>query len=154
MRVVEVSLQELEARRAELLVQLGQVGDFRRGSVSVTFRRCGKANCACARPGHPGHGPRTMWTRRGSGGKTVGRALVPGEVDKVLAELDAWHRFHAVTDELAAVNEAICEARPVEPPGVTLAGKAQDAGSDGEKRGSRPRSGTRSRPRSRPNSTG
>jgi hypothetical protein len=145
MRVVEVSLPELEARRAELLAQLGQVGDFRRGSVSVTFRRCGKANCACARPGHPGHGPRTMWTRRGTGGKTVGRALAPGEVDKVRAELDAWHRFHALTDELAAVNEAICEARLVEPPGATLAGKALDAGSDGEKRGSSPRSRRRSR---------
>lgn len=145
MRVVEVSLQELEVRRAELLAQLGQVGDFRRGSVSVTFRRCGKANCACARPGHPGHGPRTMWTRRGSGGKTVGRALVPGEVGKVRAELDAWRRFSALTDELAAVNEAICEARPVDPPGAVLAGKAQDAGSDGEKGGSSPRSRRRSR---------
>lgn len=145
MRVVEVSLQELEARRAELLAQLGEVGDFRRGSVSVTFRRCGKANCACARAGHPGHGPRTMWTRRGSGGKTVGRALASGEVDKVRAELDAWHRFSALTDELAAVNEAICEARPVDPPGATLAGKAQDAGSDGEKGGSSSSSRRRSR---------
>jgi hypothetical protein len=145
MRVVEVSLGELEARRAELLAQLGQVGDFRRGSVSVSYRRCGKANCACARPGHPGHGPRTMWTRRGSGGKTVGRALAPGEVDKVRAELDAWRRFNALTDELAVVNEAICEARPVDPPGARLAGKAQDAGSDGEKGGSSPRSRRRSR---------
>lgn len=133
MRVVEVSLAELEARRAELLAQLGQVGDFRRGSVSVTFRRCGKANCACARPGHRGHGPRTMWTRRGSGGKTVGRSLAPGEVDKVRAELDEWRRFNALSDELAAVNEAICEARPVDPPGVSLAGKTPDADSDGEK---------------------
>jgi hypothetical protein len=149
MRVVEVSLQELEARRAELLTQLGEVGDFRRGSVSVTFRRCGKANCACARAGHRGHGPRTMWTRRGSGGKTVGRALAPGEVDKVRAELDAWHRFNALTDELAAVNEAICEARPVDPPGVKLAGKAQDAGLDGEKGGSSPGSSPGSRRRSR-----
>jgi hypothetical protein len=145
MRVVEVSLQELEARRAQLLAQLGEVGDFRRGSVSVTFRRCGRANCACARAGHPGHGPRTMWTRRGSGGKTVGRALAPGEVDKVRAELDAWRRFNALTDELAAVNEAICEARPVDPPGGQLAGKAFDAGSDGEKGGSSPRSRRRSR---------
>jgi hypothetical protein len=149
MRVVEVSLQELEARRAELLTQLGEVGDFRRGSVSVTFRRCGKANCACARPGHPGHGPRTMWTRRGAGGKTVGRALAPGEVDKVRAELDAWHRFTTLTSELAAVNEAICEARPVEPPGAKLAGKTQDAGSDGEKGGSSARSSPHSRRRSR-----
>jgi hypothetical protein len=154
MGIVEVSLQDLEARRAELLDQLGQVGDFRRGSVSVTFRRCGKANCACARPGHPGHGPRAMWTRRGSSGKTVGRALAPGEVQKVRAELDAWRRFRELTDELAAVNEAICEARPVAPPGVRLASEGPDAGSDGEKRGSPAGSGTRSRRRSAPKWTG
>lgn len=149
MRVVDVSLDELEARRAELLTQLAEVGDFRRGSVSQSFRRCGKPNCACARPGHPGHGPQTMWTRRGSGGKTRGRALAPGEVDKVRAELDAWHRFKALTDELTVVNEAICEARPVEPPGAKLHGKTADAGSDGERGGSATGSGTGSRRRSR-----
>jgi hypothetical protein len=154
MRVVDVSLDELEARRAELLGQLAAVGDFRRGSVSQSFRRCGKANCACARPGHPGHGPQTMWTRRGADGKTMGRALVPGEVDKVRAELDAWHRFKALTDELTAVNEAICEARPVDPPGAKLAGTDSDAGSDGEKGGSGSRSGARSRRRSALKSTG
>ncbi len=152
MRVVDESLPDLESRREELLAELGRVGDFRRGSVSVTFRRCGKANCACAKPGHPGHGPRTMWTRRGAGGKTVGRALKPGEVGKVRAELDAWHRFSALTDELAAVNEAICEARPVEPPGT--AATIVEAAADGQKGGSRSGSGTRSRRRSRPNSTG
>lgn len=150
MGVVQVSLAELEARRAELLAQLGQVGDFRRGSVSVTYRRCGKANCACARPGHPGHGPRTMWTRRGSGGKTVGRQLASGEVDKVRAELDAWHRFSALSDELAAVNEAICEARPARPLAEPSGDTDRDqADSDGQKGGSAARSKARSRPRSR-----
>jgi hypothetical protein len=154
MKVVDVSLEELESRRAELLTQLAAVGDFRRGSVSQSFRRCGKPNCACARPGHPGHGPRTMWTRRGAGGKTVGRALAPVEVDKVQAEVAAYHRFRELTDALAEVNEAICEARPADPPGVRLAGKTRDAGSDGEKGGSRAGPRRRSRRRSPPNSTG
>lgn len=155
MRVVDASLEELEARRAELLTQLAAVGDFRRGSVSQSFRRCGKPNCACARPGHPGHGPQTMWTRRGAGGKTAGRALAPAEVDKVRAELGAWHRFKALSDELTVVNEAICEARPVggtAPPDV--GGKDAQAAPDGQKGGSRPGSGRRSSPRSKPNSTG
>lgn len=53
------SLEELEAQRRELFGQLAKVGDFRRGSVSQSCRRCGKSNFACARtPGHPGHGPR------------------------------------------------------------------------------------------------
>jgi hypothetical protein len=58
----EPSLPELEAERDRLYAQLSEVGDFRRGSVSENWRRCGKPNCACARPVHPGHGPRFLWT--------------------------------------------------------------------------------------------
>ena len=89
MSTVNPSLPELEARRAELYARLGELGDFRRGSVSENYRRCGKANCACAAPEHRGHGPRWLWTRTLPGGRTVGRQLSPGEVDKVRRELSA-----------------------------------------------------------------
>jgi hypothetical protein len=39
--MTESSLEELDAQRREL---------FGRGSVSQSYRRCGKANCACAGP--------------------------------------------------------------------------------------------------------
>src|SRR5664279_6350840 len=134
MTVVDASLPELEAQRAELYARLAELGDVRRGSVSESYRRCGKPNCACARPGHRGHGPRTMWTRRGSGGKTVGRQLAAGEVDKVRREVDAYHAFAQLAEKILAVNEAICEARPAEP--VPGAGSVEpDAGTDGEKGG-------------------
>jgi Family of unknown function (DUF6788) len=154
MGVVNRSLPELESERAALLARLGELGDFRRGSVTENWRRCGKANCACAAEDHPGHGPRWLWQRTLPGGRKVARQLSPGEVDKVRAELEAYHAFAQLSDQLVTVNEAICEARPVEPPGTKLAGKDQDADSDGEKGGSRAGSGTRSRRRSRPSSTG
>ena len=133
MSVVDPSLSELEAQRDRLFEQLLAVGDFRAGSVSENYRRCGKGNCACAQPGHPGHGPRLLWTRHDAGGKTVGRQLSAGEVDKVRREVEAYHRFTQISVQLALVNEAICEARPVEPPGVRLASQNPDAASDGEK---------------------
>jgi hypothetical protein len=154
MSVVSASLPELEAQRAELVARLAELGDFRRGSVSENYRRCGKANCACAQPEHPGHGPRWLWTRTLPGGKSVGRQLAPGEVDTVRAELEAYHAFARLTDKIVAVNEAICEARAAQPPGGQLAGKARDAATDGEKKGSRSGPATRSRPRSKPSSTG
>jgi hypothetical protein len=43
-------LAALEARRAELYVQLSEVSDFRRGSLNAVYRKCGKPNCACAAP--------------------------------------------------------------------------------------------------------
>jgi hypothetical protein len=105
------SPEELQAQRAELYAALAEVGDFRRGSVSENFRRCGKSNCACAGPGHPGHGPRYLWTRT-VGGKSRGRQLAAGEVGKVRRELDRYAQFVTLTDRLVEVNERICEARP------------------------------------------
>ena len=111
--MAEPSLAELEAERDRLYARLAAVGDFRRGSVSENWRRCGKPNCACAAPAHRGHGPRFLWTRSARGRKTVGRQLAAGEVDKVRRELARHGEFAAISEQIAEVNEKICEARPV-----------------------------------------
>ncbi|MDN5756984.1 MAG: hypothetical protein L0H59_00365 [Tomitella sp.] len=108
----DLSLPDLEARRTQLYDELAATGDFRRGSVSENYRRCGKPNCACAREGHPGHGPRYLWTRTVAGRGTKGRQLARGEIAKVRAELDTYQRFAALSEQIAVVNEQICEARP------------------------------------------
>ena len=107
-------LDELERRRAQLYEQLAGTGDFRPGSVNQTWRRCGKPNCACAQPGHPGHGPRYLWTRS-AGGRTRSRQLAAAELDKVRREIADYKQFVAVTEQIVEVNEAICEARPAPP---------------------------------------
>jgi Family of unknown function (DUF6788) len=58
----------LERRRAELFTLISQAGDFRRGSLNAVWRKCGKPNCACAQPGHRGHGPQWNLTRPGRSG--------------------------------------------------------------------------------------
>lgn len=111
--MTEPSLAELEAERDRLYAQLAAVGDFRRGSVSENWRKCGKPNCACAAPGHRGHGPRFLWTRSAGARKTVGRQLAAAEVGKVRAEVARHREFTAISEQIARVNEKICEARPV-----------------------------------------
>ena len=64
--MTEPSLPELEAERDRLYARLSTVGDFRRGSVSENYRRCGKPNCACAAADHPGHSG-MRWTVAGAG---------------------------------------------------------------------------------------
>ncbi|MCK4761408.1 MAG: hypothetical protein KAW12_04350 [Candidatus Aminicenantes bacterium] len=54
-------LKTLEAKRNSLYKKLMNPGDFRRGTISINYRRCGKKNCACAKPDHPGHGPQYLW---------------------------------------------------------------------------------------------
>src|SRR6516162_11806173 len=140
-----LSLAELEAERDRLYAQLTEVGDFRRGSVSENYRRCGKPNCACAQPGHPGHGPRYLWTRS-AGGRTRSRQLAAAELDKVRREIANYKQFIAVTEQIVEVNEAICEARPDVPP-AAAGGDGSLSPPGGEKGGSRPRSRRRRPPR-------
>ena len=79
---MEPSLQALELRRRQLHRQMENLGDFRRGTISVNYRKCGKSNCACARKGHPGHGPQYLWNASVSG-KTQAQNLPLAGVYKI-----------------------------------------------------------------------
>jgi hypothetical protein len=131
----------LERRRAELFGLIAQVGDFRRGALNAVWRKCGKPNCACAQPGHRGHGPQYNLTRR-VGGKTVSTHLKPGpELDKAEREVAEHRRFQDLVEEVTEVSEALCAVRPVT--GAAPAPPAPGA----EKRGSARTSGRSSPPR-------
>ncbi len=143
---MEPSLPDMEQRRAQLFAQLAETDDFRRGSITTNYRRCGKTNCACADPSHPGHGPRHLWTRSVPGGKTKGRQLTSGaEVTKVGKEVANYKQFMAQVGEIVEISEEICESRPI-PPLADDAHRADDEGTGTEKGGSSLTSG-RSSPR-------
>lgn len=106
-------LAGLETQRTRLHGQLASVGDFRRGSLVSTYRRCGKSYCACSDPDHPGHGPISLLTKSVDG-KTVTRAVPDGPaLAKVQQEVARYKEFKAVLEQIVEVNEQICEARPV-----------------------------------------
>ena len=136
----EPSLPELEAERDLLYARLAATGDFRRGSVSENYRKCGKPNCACAQPGHPGHGPRFLWTRSQGRRKKIGRQLAVAEVEKARREIARHAEFAAAVEQISEVNERICEVRPV-------AGTDAPSVPEGEKGGSSKRSRGKNPPR-------
>jgi hypothetical protein len=142
--MTEPSLPDLEQQRAQLYERLAATGDLRPGSMNATYRRCGKPNCACARPGHHGHGPRWLWTRS-AGGRTRTRQLAAAELGKVRAELANYREFTALSEQIVQVNEAICEAKPVPP-----SAQEPPAGPGVEKGGPAPSSPRRSRRRPPP----
>jgi hypothetical protein len=110
---MEKTLASLESKRELLYRQLVEIGDFRRGTISVTYRKCGKKNCACAKDGHPGHGPLYLWNAT-IGGKSVAKNLKLGvEMDKYREETSNYKKFLSIFDELIEVNELICNLRPV-----------------------------------------
>jgi hypothetical protein len=79
--------------------------------------RCGKPRCHCAQPGDPGHGPNFRLTRKVKG-KTVAETLCsPAALRKAQREVAEFRKFQQLSAKLVAVNEAICQRRPVEEQG-------------------------------------
>ncbi len=108
------SLAGLEQQRSGILSQILELGDFRSGSISAIKGRCGKPNCHCHQPNQPGHGPNFRLTRK-IHGKTVSESFSSAaELRKAQREVEAFHRFRQLSQELLEVNEKICRARPVE----------------------------------------
>jgi hypothetical protein len=108
------SLRALEIKRASLYKQLQSLGDFRPGTISVNYRRCGKKNCACVRPGHPGHGPQYLWNTTSGGSSRAENLRLGPELEKVRRELQNYDLFLRLCRELVEINEKICRFRPVE----------------------------------------
>ena len=91
--------------------ELSQLGDFQPGSISSVTRRCGKPNCHCAQPNHPGHGPHRQLTQK-IAGKTVTQYLSSASaVRKAEKEIAEFRRFQALAQELIEVNQKICRLR-------------------------------------------
>jgi len=107
------SLTTLEQQRSDILMRILQLGDFRSGSISAIKGRCGKPTCHCHRPGQPGHGPNFRLTRKVNG-KTISESFSsPAELRKAQHEVETFHRFRQLSQELLEINEKICRARPV-----------------------------------------
>jgi hypothetical protein len=107
-------LSELEQRRAALLTQISEVGDFRPGSITATQGRCGNPNCHCHQSGKPGHGPNLRLTYK-IAGKTVTESFAtPAAERKAQQEVAAFRRYQELSRDYIEVNAQICRARPVE----------------------------------------
>ena len=108
------SLTALEQQRAEILMRILHLGDFRSGSITAIQSRCGKPNCHCHQPGQPGHGPNFRLTRKVNG-RTVSESFSSAaELRKAQREVEAFHRFRQLSQDLLEINEKICRARPVD----------------------------------------
>jgi Family of unknown function (DUF6788) len=106
-------LADLERKRDVLYGRLRSLGDFRRGSITLNYRKCGKPNCVCAQQGHPGHGPQFLWSTTIKG-KSYAKSIKPGpEMQKYEEEIARYQTFLRLCDEILQVNEQICDARPV-----------------------------------------
>lgn len=108
------SVSELEKRRAAVLTQISQLGDFRPGSITSTQGRCGNPNCHCHKPGEPGHGPNVRLTYKLAGKTLTESFATPAAQRKAQREVAEFRRYQELSRALIQVNAQICQARPVE----------------------------------------
>jgi hypothetical protein len=109
---MDATLESLEKLQESLYQQLYQLGDFRRGIISVNYRKCGKNNCACAKEGHPGHGPQFVWNTTIKGKSHAKNLHLGPELQKYRQETDNYRKFTELCNELLTVREKICDLRP------------------------------------------
>ncbi|MFH1090196.1 MAG: DUF6788 family protein [Pseudomonadota bacterium] len=100
------SEQAKTKERYRLLVEeLKGIGGFRRGSVNVFYRKCGKKGCVCNQEGHPGHGPQTTLTFKHQG-KTSARNLPSAAaVRLVKKQIENHDRFQEWCRKWVELNE-------------------------------------------------
>jgi hypothetical protein len=99
----------LRLKRDQLTAALAHVGDMRPGSLAARFRKCGKPSCHCAKKGSKGHGPSYSLTHA-IAGKTVTRVIPAGPaVERTRQQLNEYHRFRELVQQLIAVSEQICD---------------------------------------------
>ncbi len=110
---MEETLKLLEEKRKSLYKKIEELGDFRRGTISVNYRKCGKENCICTRSGHPGHGPQYLWSTTVKGKSYAKNLKFGSELQKYVEETATYRRFVELCNELVEVNEKVCDVRPV-----------------------------------------
>lgn len=116
---MEETLEVLEEKRKSLYKKIEDLGDFRRGTISVNYRKCGKKNCICVKSGHPGHGPQYLWSTTIKGKSYAKNLRFGPELQKYVDETANYRRFVELCNEVVGLNERLCDERPV----ATVEGK-------------------------------
>ena len=106
-------LKTYEIKRDGVYERLDSFGDFRGGTISVSFSKCGKKHCICHQKGHPGHGPRYLWSTTRKGKSLAQHLRLGPELDQVRRQVETGQRFQAWCQEVVEMNEQICRLRPV-----------------------------------------
>ena len=115
--------QAIQQQRQGLKEELETIGAFRRGSINVFYRQCGKPGCRCNRPGHPGHGPQTTLTSKKEGKTQALNLATARAVERAREQVENHDRFRdwlrrwqELNEEIAdrELSEALAETAPEE----------------------------------------
>lgn len=102
---------QLHARRRQLLDQIDDLDQIRRGSITEQFIESTRKDGSKVR-----RGPYTLYSFKDKGGRTVSRRLSdPAQIAHYRAQIEAFRQFQLCTAELLSVGEVLCD-RAIEEP--------------------------------------
>lgn len=106
-------IKKLRQKKAVLHKKLSQLGAFRRGTISINYRKCGKKNCVCAKPDHKGHGPQYLWSTTVKGKSYAKNLKIGPELQKYITETENYRIFVDLCDKIIKVNQKLCDLQGV-----------------------------------------
>ena len=109
--------QQDARKRDRLLAQLPDLGAVLRGSLITRYRRCGKANCRCAREGHPGHGPAHYLMVTVGPGKTASVYVRAQDRERVETLVENFRRARQILEEVSTLNRSLLKEGTLFPGG-------------------------------------
>lgn len=97
--------RESSNQRRKLLSDIQRLADVAVfGTLSETYRTCGRAGCHCQRGG-PKHGPHLNVSYRGEQGKTTGYYVPQAAAEATRQGVAAWQELQECLRELAELNK-------------------------------------------------
>ena len=121
------SLDELAQKKKVALEKIAKLPAFRPGTLEAAYRKCGKPNCHCAKPGAQGHGPVWIITRKVKN-KTVSKTIKKDAVESTQEQIRNYHQFQELIREYVETNVKICD-KLLEQPKVDSLTEAEKGGS-------------------------
>lgn len=102
---------QLHIRRRQLLSQIEDLDQIRRGSITEQFVESVRQDGTKAR-----RGPYTLYSFKDKGGRTISRRLTdPAQIAHYRSQIEAFRQFQQCTAELLALGEALCDRALQEP---------------------------------------
>ena len=105
-----------QRQRQALMEELETIGVFRRGSINVFFRKCGKPGCRCATDPSARHGPYSEWGHM-RGGKLVHRSVTAEQAALLEQAIANYRKARKLMQSWEAETEKliVAEAPRIEP---------------------------------------
>jgi hypothetical protein len=92
-------------RRRRLLFEIQRLADAAiYGTLSATYRTCGRPGCHCQGDG-PKHGPHLNISYRGDAGKTTGYYVPQAAEQPIRQGVAAWAKLQKCVRQLAELNK-------------------------------------------------